>query len=502
MAIASAREVPESRADMEMKADDRVRSGQRKLRVGFRLASRFAAFRSASVGHAPFGRLLRGTAWSVVGAVASRSSALLASIIVGRVLGASGFGRFGVVQVTVGLAATFAGFGLGVTATKHVAGLKAADRATAGRLISTFLITGAAFGFVFAVALGASSRWLARNTLADYSIAPLLQISSLSLLFGSVSGVQMGVLAGLEAFRSSAWLNIVTGLLAFPIMAIGVITSGLEGAVWAIVVSAAVMAVAGHVMLRREMDRQQICFLTPAWREAYPTLRDFSLPATMASLTITPVNWAAAAMLINYGGGFSELGRFNAANQWFSAMLFLPMALGQALLPVLSERLCVGDVRGARRLLTRSCAMNVAVTTPLAVTVALCSPALMRLYGRDFGSAWPVLVVVLATAVLLSGQSPVGQGIIASGKLWVGFAMNAGWAVIFLVSAGALAQFGALGVAVGRLSAYALHAVWTFWYLSRLWRPGYSHAEAIRVSHEVPVARLLRGDSAEVNPDE
>src|SRR5216683_7526188 len=73
-------------------------------------------------------RLARGAFWSLVGTVLSRGLGLAAGIFVARTLGKEGFGQFGIIRGTVEMFGIFAGFGLGLTATKYVAELRQTDR--------------------------------------------------------------------------------------------------------------------------------------------------------------------------------------------------------------------------------------------------------------------------------------------------------------------------------------------------------------------------------------
>ena len=70
--------------------------------------------------------MLHGAFWSLLGTVVSRGLSLASSVFVARWLGKESFGEFGVLQTTVGMFAVFAGFGMGLTATKHVAELRQA----------------------------------------------------------------------------------------------------------------------------------------------------------------------------------------------------------------------------------------------------------------------------------------------------------------------------------------------------------------------------------------
>jgi len=80
-------------------------------------------------------RLARGVFWSMAGAVISRSLMLAATVLVARMLGKTGFGELGMIRTTVGMFGVFAGFGLGLTATKHVAEFRRSDPDRAGRII-------------------------------------------------------------------------------------------------------------------------------------------------------------------------------------------------------------------------------------------------------------------------------------------------------------------------------------------------------------------------------
>ena len=61
---------------------------------------------------------------------------LIASMVVARILGKNEFGELGMIQSTVGMLGVFAGFGLGLTATKHVAELKHSNPERTGRILS------------------------------------------------------------------------------------------------------------------------------------------------------------------------------------------------------------------------------------------------------------------------------------------------------------------------------------------------------------------------------
>ena len=217
-----------------------------------------------------------------------------------------------------------------------------------------------------------------------------------------------------------------------------------------------------HMALRAEARKAGVPFAFRSCGQEWNVLWSFSLPAVLCGAMVGPVNWVCNAMLVNQPNGYAEMGVFNAANQWYNAMLFLPGVLGQAVLPILSERLGDKDSLRSGKILAVSIKLNGAVVLPIVITGCVISPFIMHLYGESFRSAWPTLIVVLLTAVLLAVQIPVGQIIAASGRMWVGFIMNMGWGLAFIFITWALIGWGALGLALARGGAYILHATWTF----------------------------------------
>ena len=120
-------------------------------------------------------RLAKGAFWSLAGALMSRALGLVSSILVARMLGKVGFGELGVIQSSVGMFGTFAGFGLGLTATKHVAEFRAKDPVRAGRIIALSSLVSWGTGGAMAVLLFVLAPWLAAHTLAAPHLGGLLR---------------------------------------------------------------------------------------------------------------------------------------------------------------------------------------------------------------------------------------------------------------------------------------------------------------------------------------
>ncbi|MBW8004031.1 MAG: oligosaccharide flippase family protein, partial [Planctomycetes bacterium] len=366
----------------------------------------------------------------------------------------------GMIQSTVGMFGVFAGFGLGLTATKHVAQFRQSDPGRAGRIIGLSGLFAMVTGSLMALGLLIFAPWLAEHAINAPHLASLLRIGALMLLVSAVNGAQTGALAGFEAFKTIAYVNLFTGLISFPLLVSGAYFGGLTGAVWALAINLGFNWLLNHLALRKESRRHNVPFTLRECSRELSVLWAFSLPAALSGVMVSPVNWVCAALLVNQPDGYNEMGVFSVANQWYAMLLFLPSLLGQVVLPVLSERLGQTDTRQSTKTLVLAIKMNALLVLPLVLLVSIASPYIMNLYGEGFGSGWPTLVVVLLTAGLLAVQMPVGQIIAASGKMWLGLAMNCGWAITFIVGTLLLLDHGSLGLATARAISYIVHTTW------------------------------------------
>ncbi len=411
-------------------------------------------------------RLAKGAFWTLAGATISRVMALLSSVIVARYLGREGFGQLGVIQNTVGMFGTFAGFGLGMTATKHVAEFRKAAPARAGRIIALSRHVAMVTGALMAVTLFALAPWLAARTLAAPELAGALRISAAMLVLSALTGAQAGALAGLEAFKSIAKITLATGILSLPVMVIGVYYGGLEGATWGLVACSAANWLLNYLALRRETRSAGIVFTATPSRADWRVLWSFSLPAALAGVLVGPTNWVCNAILVNQRGGYGEMGLFNAASQWRTAVLFLPGALSTIVLPILSNLRGSHDSRRYARVLRANILANAGLAFAAALAIAPLGGPIMSAYGRGFSAGAIVLAVLVSSAVLCAINSVIGQAIVSTGQVWWGFLFNLLWAVSTIAFAALwVPAQGALGLALSVLAAYALHCSWQGLYM-------------------------------------
>jgi len=409
-------------------------------------------------------RFAKGAIWSFIGMAISQGLALLASIVIARFLGDENFGKLGIIRNTVGTFGVFAGFGLGLTATKYIAEFRIKNKEKAGRIISLSMMVAAVSGAFLAGIQFLASPFLASNVMNAPELTLDLQLSVLILLFSAINGVQNGILAGFEAFKSIAYVNLLKGLVSFPLLVTFVWIWGLHGAIIALILVEVVGLIVFHIALQSHYRKEAIKPDYNNYKAESIILWKFSLPAFFSSALVGPVTWISFILLINTSDGYSELGVFSAANQWRTALTFIPAVIGQAIVPMMSEKFGNKEISTVKRILRNAILLIVLIVFPIGIVIGLLSSWIMPLYGEGFSNGWLVLLTCILTGCLLTVQIPVGNVIVASGKMWLGFYMNSGWAIILLVFTWFFVSWGALGLALAYLIAYSFHAVWTLGY--------------------------------------
>jgi O-antigen/teichoic acid export membrane protein len=415
-------------------------------------------------------RFIRGSLWTLIGSATYSVSLLVVSIIAARSLGTAAFGELGIIQSTIGMLSIIAGLGLGLTAAKYIAEFREKDIKKIGDILALSTIASVLSGILITFFLILFAPFIAQQIFKAPQLTISLQIATGMILAGAINGAQVGALSGFEAFRKIAIINVIIGFSLVAVTAIGLYFYGLNGLLAAYVLVMWTGVFLNRIALHYEYQRFGIHWSMKSWKKELPILWQFSMPAILAGLIVSLATWIVYTMLINQPGGFAEMGIFNAANQWRTFLLFLPMIIGQVSLPILSERCGNVGYRAMAQMLKSLILITLIVLIPFTIFVCLFSPFIMHLYGPDFTNGWPVLILVAFTAVLLGLSLPIGNIIAASGRMWVGFLMNTGWAIILIVSAGILLQWGALGLAAAFLIAYLVHMTWTYWYAMKIIR--------------------------------
>lgn len=404
-------------------------------------------------------RFASGAFWSLLGAVASRLLMLGAYVAMARILGKADYGRFGTIQSTLGMFGVFAGFGLGITANKHIAELRDKDPVRAGRIMGLAGAVAATTAVGIGAALFGFAPWLAARTLNAPEMGPLLRIGALVLVFEAMNGAQAGALAGFEAFRTTARISMGVGLVGVPMLVLGVVLGRIEGSVWALAANRALSWLLHHLALRREARKAGVPFSLHGSLRELSVLWNYSLPSMLAGVMVSPTIWICNAMLVNRPEGFDQMGILQANRSFQQVLLFIGATLGAPLLPMLS------NMNGAGRRSDRLARVNMLSSWALGILPALVLSAVPEIgqlvFGRDYaGRDFTItyLLTVFSTGVMIYKQG-LARAMSARGMMWWCLVNNVAWAAILVVCTRLFIARGAVGFAIAWALTYVLNTL-------------------------------------------
>lgn len=404
-------------------------------------------------------RLARGIGWSVAGNAGSQVLSLAAAIIVGRMLGEVGYGEFSVITRTVGVLGGFAGLGLGLTATRHIANLREREPSRAIGILKLCRLMGLLSGLVMAVAVVAASPYIASEVLNAPGLSTDLVIGSGLLFFNTVFGIEIGSLAGFEAFGRLAGVSVARASLSLALAAVGVWVFGVRGALVGMVVAAAL----GFLVSWRSVTAEVRCLgfnrRTPIAPGDWRVLVRFSFPAFLAATLAAPVLWLGNVVVVKQPGGYAAIGVFNAAERWRQLLTFVPIVVGQVFMPVLANEFGKRNIVTFKRMLYANVAVVGASTTVIAFPVYIFARPIMSTFGFQFGGGYTILRILCLATILASTAGVAGAAIASMGRMWHGLALNGLWALAFIVSAVAFSARLGRGLADAYLISYSVHIV-------------------------------------------
>jgi len=422
-------------------------------------------------------RMAKGVAWSVMTGVMTRGLFVLVGIVVARLLREEAFGKWAIVQSTVGLLSNFAGMGIGQTLTKHIAELRKTDPQRAGRVTAMAGELAVISNLVIGIGCLASAGVIARRVLNAPDMAVPLALSSLMATATVLSTVFQCALAGFEAFRQIAFIRLAEMLATFATMTALTWKFGLVGTILGFT-AGQIVTIAPFVHCLRGHFREHAIKVTMAgrWREI-KLLWDYSLPSLLAALLISPADWCSKALVAQRADGFAQMSGYGASDRWRGLVGFIPHYIRLVALPVLSQLKGAGDVRRYRKAFLVNLAATAVMAVAPALMIAPFSPWVMSLYGAtlaekaSYAEKWDILVVLLGVSVVQSLLGVFSPLFVSHGRVWWTLWFNMLWAALLVAGAVVLVpHMGVRGLVWPLLAAYLVDLVvqaWAGWVLLR-----------------------------------
>lgn len=380
-------------------------------------------------------RLIKGSSWMLFGSVLSKVLVFFATILVARILTKEVYGELGIIRSTIQMFVAVSAFGIGSTATKHIAEYRQSNPAQAVKIYCIANI------FVFCIALLAmcvlmfTSEGIAKDLLNEPSLTSELRIASAILFFSLLNGAQSGALAGFEDFHVISKSNILNGVLEIMLLPAGAYLWGLTGAVLGFGACFLGVFLYNHYYLSKEISKFRISILEQLRSiemNDFKIILTFSLPIALSSWIIMLTYWFTKTLMIK-SIGFGAMANYDVAEQFKNQMLFLPGILAQVLLPIMANNLSGGNRNTAIQTARNNIKINVTLMILIFIGIIFLGKFLLSLYGKDYTNLFPLYVLCFC-AIIDSISNSLVPIIIASNKVWQVIAANVLWSISILLA--------------------------------------------------------------------
>ncbi len=407
-------------------------------------------------------RLFDGISWTLIGNIVGKFSQLFAFIVVARIVGKEEYGQISIIRSTLNMFLIFSTVGMSVTTTRYLALYRDTNPAEAFKIYRFTYKTAFWIGLIISALIFIFSNFVAEHHLHNVNLSSALKIGAVTLFLMTINSVQNGALNGFEKFKKIGINNAINGLVQLLFIICGAYFWGINGVISALCFSGVILIIQLGYALKPEIAtiRKSQISKSKEKLSLVSIFLKFSLPAVLQGIVFIPVLWWAKTYLIEKAG-YEELAIFDVAEQWYYVVLFIPNALSTIILPLLTNTSLNGTKNQYKKLIKINLLINIGISFAIALFVGVFAPYIYKFYGKDFTNFLP-MIILLFTVVICAANNVFGQIIASKGKMWIGFGVNALWAVWLVFFSDLFIgkmQIGAVGLAYALLISYLLHSI-------------------------------------------
>ncbi|HEV2490508.1 MAG TPA: flippase [Candidatus Acidoferrales bacterium] len=404
-------------------------------------------------------RLARGASIYVVWLAAGKGLTVALQIVLGRWLGPASYGLYALGYSVTSLLSWVSVLGVDQGVLRLCAIYRTREQSAKMRSTLCRAVELAAVASVLTAALLVFGSRVIAGLFFTPSFASVLAGFALTLPFVAIIRVAGTFLQSLhDIYRMS-----VLQLLARPalniillVLAIG-LGWGLEGAVGAYVLCCVGTAALAAFYLLKKLPRR------PSGKAAIergdPSLMRYSLTLMFSGLSYQVI-LRAPQVLLGHLSSSAEVGVFSAGASFALGLGFMTSTFLQPAMPMMVELHEARQSEGLQRLYQNSTRWTLAVVAPIFLFLCLFHSEVMRLFGRHFSAAGPILVAMSLGWLVYYGKGPGSALLQMTGRQKLDLANTLGVAALTIVTNYlAIPRYGAMGAALataGSVAAWAL----------------------------------------------
>ena len=358
-------------------------------------------------------KLVTDSFWAISGNIVGKGLNLLTAIIIARMLGKEAYGEYGILVGTLSSILIFSNFGLTYTTTKYIAQYKATKPSAIPQIIKNSQKLTIVFSSIGSLLLFLFSEDVAKQALNAPNLSFPLQLISISILIGSISRTQTGILAGFSKFKELAKINTIVGITTFISGILLTFYYQLIGAIIALILIQIITCFLNRYYINKNLTERNGEF---NYNISFQEILRFSTPVALQEALYAVLTYATALLLVNLST-YGEVGLSSAALYWSAIILFVPGILRNVILSHLSAN--INDEKRHLRILRIILAFNFSITFFISIVVYLLSDYIVKSYGDNFSGLKEVLNISVITTIFISMSNVYAQAYMTVNKNWL-----------------------------------------------------------------------------------
>jgi len=403
-------------------------------------------------------KVIKGVFWSFLGVFVSKGFVFIALFLVARLLSVQEYGKLGLLQSYINTFTLFSLASFGTTATKYLAVYKDTEKEKASEILSLTRLFVAGLSVLILLISIIFNDHICHYIIGDMSLKKESLICAIAIFFGSLNGLQVGALAGLENFKSISIVNIVNGILSLPLIILSAKFFGISGVIISLASINISIWACSAILLRNDLIKYNLYFTLKGLRRHLDTLYNFSLPAFLSSLMLAPVVLVCNSFLVKYNNnGYYELGIFNATNNFSQVGTILIGIVGQVFYPMAMQNFGKDNKKFDFFNIHNSYIIGFLIFIPIIILPDLFA----QLFGTKYMNQqmyWSMIFVALSSLVIAQKQG-IARNFAAGNFMWFSVFSNLVWGISTIAICYLLVDKGALGRSIGLFSGYFINSV-------------------------------------------
>jgi O-antigen/teichoic acid export membrane protein len=363
------------------------------------------------------GHISRQSAVFFLGTIFTMAAGYLVKIYVARVLGASQLGLYALGMTLVSLTQLVGMLGLQGTTARYVAvynGVGKFDQLRGFLTRSLGVII--SLNLALSVGLVFGGDWIARNIYHTHDLGPYIPLFAVLAFLGALSAFYGQVLAG---FKDVAKRTVITNFIGSPLMIVlTVVLLALGTGMWGYLTAQVVNSVVVVALLLAVAWK-----LTPAPARLsfapLPPLDPEVLSFAAAAFGMSALDFLvtqADKILLGVYLNPRVVGIYVLASTLAAFIPIVLQSVNQIFAPVIADLHTQGRIDVLQRLFQTLTKWVLGLTLPLAFVVIAFARQMMGIFGTDFESGWPVLVIGAIGQLVNCGVGSVGYILLMSGN--------------------------------------------------------------------------------------